>query len=1468
MSLLEATESQRFYGVVWGPPLPLIDWPNWNDGHGNNIHLPRPPSIDGEQGWFVVRLPSTDHDGWLYGTAFDHLQNSRPGGRASKRGSDHVRCRVWRRLHMDQDLMSQSKDPRAFSFRAHIAARQHALEDDLIDGGKAGNHQGIASIRHGAKLVSSKEILSALTNNLEARLQPKVSMTQLWTALMELWNESAQRHGVLKVVPLDPVGLLLAVRQHREYAASVKRSQLASGRTIAKSQHCPAAATLATASVAIASGTSSAEPHVGVPVPIQHREVAEEVAGEVAEEEVTEGLKQERGEKHFDRLTISRAQEELGIRPTPPSSHALNPSSCSNTQTQKGGGRLVKERSPTNVAAQNIESNRRCALDAVPTVVESLRGAHAGRAWIPAQSPAAKNLDIETNTEKVQKEPSASNQQEGLLLPGFDLLVSDPDVMVSELVAATNYARAAYGYVLAAGHMSSISSLFKMVSSSAFFDPVTGASVEANNEAIEALTGIPKEDIFKAEWRNTVFRPCHFLAVDRKNKRLVLSIRGSLELGDICTDLAAQLQPWDLSDQGLGTILSNHEGLSVIREQALPSQQHPRRATAGAADAKPTDNCAKSTHHFSGGMIDRMIPGNEDDNLYGLVWGAVGSRGVGHNHLSEVSKGAMGRVHKGLLSAAKYVGESVSEALETAVRTNPGWPLLITGHSLGAGVAAIMALLLRHRQKCQLETSSISSNGNPTSPSVGPASSIAPQCHNTPATKIHGRSRQSAVIRLKGEHETATPPPRAVIHKAATAGGHYDSNRLTYDSPLTPADNNNTVRQGFQASPSGKLKSSLLPDVKSRPGRGEEEGEEAVGCSTEKFNPSTPQQPGMTEALSAMMPAGEPEEGQGNVDSAIKAAAEASSSATMVAAALPVLPLTCCVYSICIAPPPTLSLELAEACSDCVMTLVHEMDFVSRLSQYSVEMALMDMVRSSPALQLADNLMAQIEEGKAAWESLKTGFLEGVKALKGAGGNITRSGSSMLKKFGTSLERNHRLLQQGLLQQGSSMSGLPLLRRSSDPSGGGGSSPENQRLIRGEASPSGQRLEDGSVGSSPSVEPLTDGQNLHSAASPRQADDRNDGGLRWEALVESMANWLGDTFDISGTSSSSEHSSESWSAHLKEESKVGLLDSAQSNTPSLPVVPGHVPELNAADTTRSSTAHVLHQAMDDLEDEMAKQAEASGSRPSPRKAAKELQTHLPAQKLYLPGIILWLIEEEEDDKRRKEKMLIQQRVMAQSNYNTMDGDVREIITRCQDLASGGTLSGVSGVEEGEQVSLETRTPDRSNRGCRHDGLVVASADLTTPSSDHGDSVLLFSLGHEDLDSTGLVFAGDFGPSLVSLHPSSSREDLNCSPETVEMSPHFKKQGPGGKISGTVEEDASCSSVTMHNIVQKGHVTAESTSEEDSSAANNRPAGNPLCLVVADRSSFELLALVPSCATDHMPDNYYQVLLKLQHGMRG
>lgn len=57
-----------------GIPLPLYDYPAWSDASGAEVWLPRPPGLDGENGWFVVRLTSTDDEGWMYATAFNRLQ--------------------------------------------------------------------------------------------------------------------------------------------------------------------------------------------------------------------------------------------------------------------------------------------------------------------------------------------------------------------------------------------------------------------------------------------------------------------------------------------------------------------------------------------------------------------------------------------------------------------------------------------------------------------------------------------------------------------------------------------------------------------------------------------------------------------------------------------------------------------------------------------------------------------------------------------------------------------------------------------------------------------------------------------------------------------------------------------------------------------------------------------------------------------------------------------------------------------------------------------------------------------------------------------------------------------------------------------------------------------------------------------------------------------------------------------------
>jgi alpha-beta hydrolase superfamily lysophospholipase len=56
----------------------------------------------------------------------------------------------------------------------------------------------------------------------------------------------------------------------------------------------------------------------------------------------------------------------------------------------------------------------------------------------------------------------------------------------------------------------------------------------------------------------------------------------------------------------------------------------------------------------------------------------------------------VGHVHQGLLSAAQYVYANTLPALQRAAADYPGWPLFVTGHSLGGGVAALVTCMLKH----------------------------------------------------------------------------------------------------------------------------------------------------------------------------------------------------------------------------------------------------------------------------------------------------------------------------------------------------------------------------------------------------------------------------------------------------------------------------------------------------------------------------------------------------------------------------------------------------------------------------------------------------------------------------------------------------------------------------------------------------------------------------------------------------
>lgn len=185
-----------------------------------------------------------------------------------------------------------------------------------------------------------------------------------------------------------------------------------------------------------------------------------------------------------------------------------------------------------------------------------------------------------------------------------DLDDEEPSLLQG-LIAGAVHSRAAYGFAMQAGHIKSVSSYIRLHTLQPLrFDAVGGVSHEANNEAISELTGIPLDDIKQSNWRNSPFRPCYYVAVDNSSRRIVISIRGSLEIGDLLSDVTA-------------------------------------------------------------------------------------------NSIKVTLLGVSGWVHEGIMTSASYIHCCTKELLRGLADAYPEWPILVTGHSLGGGVAGMLTLLLR-----------------------------------------------------------------------------------------------------------------------------------------------------------------------------------------------------------------------------------------------------------------------------------------------------------------------------------------------------------------------------------------------------------------------------------------------------------------------------------------------------------------------------------------------------------------------------------------------------------------------------------------------------------------------------------------------------------------------------------------------------------------------------------------------------
>lgn len=166
--------------------------------------------------------------------------------------------------------------------------------------------------------------------------------------------------------------------------------------------------------------------------------------------------------------------------------------------------------------------------------------------------------------------------------------------------------------------------------------PATAMRGFTDKNIVIRRTGIDEDGLLCAKFRSDAFLPAHYVAVDRRVRAIVVCLRGTANLIDSLTDVAATLDP-----------------LNIVSSSAVADFN----AAAGGA--------AAGADQGLDGESRREVP---------LV--------CGHGHA-------------GVLRSARALFARVSPVVLEGLAANPGYDVLITGHSLGGAVGAVVALIMR-----------------------------------------------------------------------------------------------------------------------------------------------------------------------------------------------------------------------------------------------------------------------------------------------------------------------------------------------------------------------------------------------------------------------------------------------------------------------------------------------------------------------------------------------------------------------------------------------------------------------------------------------------------------------------------------------------------------------------------------------------------------------------------------------------
>jgi len=156
-------------------------------------------------------------------------------------------------------------------------------------------------------------------------------------------------------------------------------------------------------------------------------------------------------------------------------------------------------------------------------------------------------------------------------------------------------------------------------------------------------TGRQESDVVAAEWGTDTHSPGYVITRDEARQALVVSVRGTWSVHDVLTDLCCTSQD------------------------------------------------------FSVDKSDSKEEGEKEWSLSKRLWNWFYPQTTPVNTASSSHQNSIPSAHHGMLEAAQWLMNATQDFVDEEMRKNPQYSLVLCGHSMGGGVAALLGALWRKR---------------------------------------------------------------------------------------------------------------------------------------------------------------------------------------------------------------------------------------------------------------------------------------------------------------------------------------------------------------------------------------------------------------------------------------------------------------------------------------------------------------------------------------------------------------------------------------------------------------------------------------------------------------------------------------------------------------------------------------------------------------------------------------------------